>query len=133
MPIPLNSVGSVSARFTVWFSLRSAAANSATLALWIERLREECGDGFQEKVTAFRKGMAVHGRYGEPCPDCGRPVQRIRYAENECNYCAQCQNEGVILADRALSRLLREDWPRTFEELEERRSGGAPSRSRRRS
>jgi formamidopyrimidine-DNA glycosylase len=100
---------------------RLHAATQQTLELWIGRLRAECGTGFPEKVTAFRKDMAVHGRHGKPCPDCGRPVQRIRYAENECNYCAQCQTGGVILADRALSRLLREDWPRTFEELEERR------------
>jgi formamidopyrimidine-DNA glycosylase len=76
---------------------------------------------FPEKVTAFRPGMAVHGRHREPCPTCGAPVQRIAYAENESNYCARCQTEGRLLADRALSRLLREDWPRTLEELEERR------------
>jgi formamidopyrimidine-DNA glycosylase len=92
-----------------------------TLRDWIERLRAEVGDGFPNKVTAFRPGMAVHGRYRQPCPDCGEPVQRIRYAENECNYCARCQTGGRLLADRALSRLLREDWPRTLEELEERR------------
>jgi formamidopyrimidine-DNA glycosylase len=88
-----------------------------TLADWIERLRRETEDGFPEKVTAFREGMAVHGRYGKPCPDCGAPVQRIRYAENETNYCARCQTGGRLLADRALSRLLREDWPRSIDEL----------------
>jgi formamidopyrimidine-DNA glycosylase len=92
-----------------------------TLAGWTERLRAEVGDGFPEKVTAFREGMAVHGRYREPCPDCGAPVQRIVYAENETNYCAGCQTGGRVLADRALSRLLRADWPRTLEELEQRR------------
>jgi formamidopyrimidine-DNA glycosylase len=89
-----------------------------TLRDWIERLREQAGDGFPEKVTAFREGMAVHGRYGKPCPRCGAKVQRIRYAANETNYCAQCQTGGRLLADRGLSRLLREDWPRTLEELE---------------
>ena len=92
----------------------------ATLADWIERLRAEVGDGFPEKVTAFRKEMAVHGRYREPCPECGSPVQRIVYAENESNYCATCQTGGRLLADRALSRLLKRDWPRTLEELERR-------------
>jgi formamidopyrimidine-DNA glycosylase len=91
-------------------------ATRATLLDWIERLREETGDGFPEKVTAFRPGMAVHGRFREPCPDCGAPVQRIRYADNETNYCARCQTEGRLLADRALSRLLKEDWPRTLED-----------------
>ena len=86
--------------------------------MWTERLRTEAGDGFPEKVTAFRPGMAVHGRYRQPCPDCGSPVQRIRYAENEVNYCATCQTGGRLLADRALSRLLREDWPRSIDELE---------------
>ena len=88
---------------------------------WTARLREETGDGFPEKVTAFRPGMAVHGRYGKPCPRCGAPVQRIVYARNEANYCAPCQTDGRLLADRALSRLLREDWPRTLEEAERRR------------
>ena len=83
---------------------------------WTTRLREETGEGFPEKVTAFRTGMAVHGRYGEPCPDCGTPVQRIIYAENETNYCARCQTGGRLLADRSLSRLLKKDWPRTVEE-----------------
>jgi formamidopyrimidine-DNA glycosylase len=88
----------------------------STLIDWIARLRAETGDGFPEKVTAFREGMAVHGRFKEPCPDCGAPVQRIRYADNETNYCARCQTEGRLLADRALSRLLKEDWPRTLDD-----------------
>ena len=87
---------------------------------WIERLRAATGDGFPEKVTAFREGMAVHGRYRKLCPVCGSPVQRIRYAENEVNYCARCQTGGRLLADRALSRLLKEEWPRSLEELERR-------------
>jgi formamidopyrimidine-DNA glycosylase len=85
---------------------------------WTERLQQETGDAFPEKVTAFRKGMAVHGRYGQPCPRCGAPVQRIVYARNESNYCAACQTGGRLLADRALSRLLRDDWPKTLEDLE---------------
>jgi formamidopyrimidine-DNA glycosylase len=85
---------------------------------WIGRLREESEDQFPEKVTAFRDGMAVHGRYGKPCPVCGTPVQRIRYADNETNYCARCQTGGKLLADRALSRLLREDWPRSIDEID---------------
>jgi formamidopyrimidine-DNA glycosylase len=93
-----------------------------TLESWIERTRDEVGEGFPEKVTAFRPGMAVHGRFGKPCPTCGAPVQRIVYAHNECNYCAKCQTEGRLLSDRALSRLLREDWPRTLEEMERRKS-----------
>jgi formamidopyrimidine-DNA glycosylase len=97
---------------------RLFAATRATLQLWIERLREETGDEFPERVTAFRKDMAVHGRFGEPCPRCDRPVQRIRYADNETNYCATCQTAGTLLADRSLSRLLKRDWPRTLEELE---------------
>ena len=92
-----------------------------TLLGWSARLREETGDGFPEKVTAFREGMAVHGRYGQPCPVCGSPVQRVVYAANEANYCATCQTGGRLLADRSLSRLLRDDWPRTLEELERRR------------
>ena len=95
----------------------------ATLAAWVDRLQREAGDQFPEKVTAFREGMAVHGRFGQPCPECGSPVQRIVYAANEANYCATCQTEGRLLADRSLSRLLREDWPRTLDELERRRSG----------
>jgi formamidopyrimidine-DNA glycosylase len=97
-------------------------ATRDTLELWIARLRAEAGDGFPEKVTAFRKDMAVHGRYGQPCPVCGSPVQRIVYAHNEANYCAQCQTNGRLLSDRALSRLLKEDWPRTLEELESRKT-----------
>jgi formamidopyrimidine-DNA glycosylase len=93
-----------------------------TLREWLDRLRGETGTGFPEKVTAFRPGMAVHGRYGEPCPACGAPVQRVVYAENEANYCARCQTGERLLADRALSRLLKGDWPRTLEELEERRA-----------
>jgi formamidopyrimidine-DNA glycosylase len=89
-----------------------------TLQLWVERLRTEAGKGFPEKVTAFRKDMAVHGRYGQPCPVCGEKVLRIRYADNETNYCARCQTGGKVLADRGLSRLLGSDWPRTLEELE---------------
>ena len=98
---------------------RLRAATRETLASWIERLRAEAGDRFPEKVTAFRPGFAVHGRYGEPCPACGDPVQRLVYADNEANYCATCQTGGRLLADRALSRLLKDDWPRTLEELEE--------------
>jgi len=97
-------------------------AARATLTEWTDRLIAETGDKFPEKVTAFRPEMAVHGRYNLPCPDCGSPVQRIRYAENETNYCATCQTGGRVLADRALSRLLRDDWPRTLAELEELRS-----------
>ena len=88
------------------------------MQLWIDRLRDEAGDGFPEHVTAFRKDMAVHGRFGEPCPRCGEPVQRIRYADNETNYCARCQTGGKLLADRSLSRLLKSDWPRTLDELD---------------
>jgi len=90
----------------------------STLGIWVERLRAEAADEFPEKVTAFRESMTVHGRYKEPCVRCGAKIQRIRYAANETNYCAQCQTGGKLLADRALSRLLREDWPRTLEELE---------------
>jgi formamidopyrimidine-DNA glycosylase len=89
-----------------------------SLTQWVERLRAEAGGEFPEKVTAFREGMAVHGRYKEPCPRCGAKIQRIRYADNETNYCANCQTGGKLLADRGLSRLLRQDWPRTLEELE---------------
>ncbi len=101
---------------------RLFAATRATLTDWIERLRQQTGDGFPEKVTAFRPEMAVHGRFGRPCPVCGAPVQRIVHAENETNYCARCQTGGRLLADRALSRLLKADWPRTLEEMEERRA-----------
>ena len=97
---------------------RLFSAARETLAGWTERLRRETGGRFPEKVTAFREGMAVHGRFGKPCPVCGSPVQRIVFAENETNYCARCQTGGKILADRALSRLLKKSWPRTLEELE---------------
>ncbi|MGI9433169.1 MAG: Fpg/Nei family DNA glycosylase [Myxococcota bacterium] len=96
-------------------------ATQATLTEWTERLRAELGDGFPDKVTAFHSGMAVHGRYREPCPECGAPVQRIVHASNESNYCAACQTGGKLLADRALSRLLKKDWPKTLEEMERRR------------
>jgi formamidopyrimidine-DNA glycosylase len=96
-------------------------ATRHTLAQWMLRLREEARTAFPEKVTAFRDGMAVHGRFGKPCPVCGSPVQRIVYARNEANYCSQCQTGGRLLSDRALSRLLKDDWPRTLEELEARR------------
>ena len=102
-------------------SARLLGAAQAVLREWTARLREEAGEAFPEKVTAFRPGMAVHGRYGQPCPACGTPVQRILYAENEANYCPTCQTEGRLLADRVLSRLMKEDWPRTLEELEERK------------
>ena len=92
-------------------------ATRATLAEWTERLRKEAKGAFPTKVTAFRKEMAVHGKYGQACPVCGTPVQRIRYADNETNYCARCQTDGKLLADRALSRLLRSDWPRSIDEL----------------
>jgi formamidopyrimidine-DNA glycosylase len=97
------------------------AAAIATLRDWIERLRSEVGDGFPEKVTAFHEEMAVHGRYKKPCRVCGTSIQRIRYAENELNYCPRCQTGGKLLADRGLSRLLKGDWPKSIEELEERR------------
>jgi formamidopyrimidine-DNA glycosylase len=93
-------------------------AAQQTLRGWIARLREQAGGEFPEKVTAFHEAMAVHGRYGQPCPACGAPVQRIVYARNEANYCAACQTEGRLLSDRALSRLMRDDWPRTLEDLE---------------
>jgi formamidopyrimidine-DNA glycosylase len=97
---------------------RLFAATQSTLQLWIERLRDETTGAFPEHVTAFRKDMAVHGRFGEPCPRCGERVQRIRYADNETNYCARCQTGGTLLADRSLSRLLKADWPRTLDELD---------------
>jgi formamidopyrimidine-DNA glycosylase len=97
---------------------RLHAASRAVLTEWIERLRNETGTAFPSKVTAFRPEMAVHGRYGKPCPVCGSAVQRIVYAENECNYCATCQTDGRLLADRAMSRLLKEDWPRSLDEWE---------------
>ena len=96
-------------------------ATRSVLSSWIDRLQSQTGSDFPEKVTAFRDGMAVHGRYGKPCPVCGSAVQRIAYASNEANYCVACQTGGRLLADRSLSRLLRDDWPRTLEELERRR------------
>lgn len=96
-------------------------ATRTTLREWTDRLARESGDEFPEKVTAFREGMAVHGRYRQPCPACGAPVQRIAYASNEANYCAPCQTAGKLLADRSLSRLMRGDWPKTLEELEQRK------------
>jgi len=98
-------------------------ATQSTLRGWLDKLRDDAKGAFPEKVTAFREDMAVHGRYGKPCPKCGTLVQRIVYAENEANYCPSCQTGGRLLADRALSRLLKEDWPRTLEEMEQRRSG----------
>ncbi|HEX2675046.1 MAG TPA: zinc finger domain-containing protein, partial [Polyangiales bacterium] len=101
---------------------RLHASCKQVLRDWTDRLRAELGpDDFPEQVTAFREGMAVHGRYGKPCPDCGSAVQRIAYASNETNYCARCQTGGKLLADRSLSRLLKDDWPKTLEELEERK------------
>ena len=92
-------------------------ATKTILAEWTDRLREEARDGFPDKVTAFRPEMAVHGKFGQPCPVCGTPVQRIRYADNETNYCARCQTDGKLLADRGLSRLLKEDWPKSSDEV----------------
>ena len=111
---PLAMTGSLDAAEVA----RLYEATRDTLTRWIEILRKETGDGFPEKVTAFRDEMAVHGRYRAPCPDCGAPIQRIRYADNETNYCARCQTGGKLLADRALSRLLKKDWPATLDELE---------------
>ncbi len=108
------------------------ACTQTVLREWIQRLRDDAHGGFPEKVTAFRKDMAVHGRYGEPCPVCGTRVQRIVHAENESNYCPTCQTGGKLLADRALSRLLKADWPRTIEELEARRPNMRPTTSARR-
>jgi formamidopyrimidine-DNA glycosylase len=104
---------------TEWQQLYDAT--QLTLADWIERLRADAAGEFPEKVTAFRKDMAVHGRYGKPCPVCGTAIQRIRYAENETNYCPCCQTGGKLLADRSLSRLLKDDWPKTIEALENQR------------
>lgn len=101
---------------------RLFAATRETLAAWIARLRQQAAGGFPDKVTAFHPEMAVHGRYGQPCPDCGAPVQRIVYARNEANYCSRCQTGGRLLSDRALSRLLKDDWPRTLDELEARKA-----------
>jgi formamidopyrimidine-DNA glycosylase len=114
-------------RLTAEETARLYDAARRTLREWIARLSAETGDGFPEHVTAFRDGMAVHGRYRQPCPVCGSPVQRIRYAENEANYCATCQTGGRVLADRALSRLLKEDWPRSLEEWEARMAAGGPT------
>ena len=106
-------------------------ATRSVLREWTDRLRRLRAAGFPERVTAFRDGMAVHGRFGRPCPECGGPVQRIVYADNECNYCPRCQTEGRILADRALSRLLKDDWPKTIEELEGGPLGVTPGTSTR--
>ena len=114
-------------RLTPEEQTRLFEAVRSTLRNWTERLRAQAGGRFPEHVTAFREGMAVHGRYRKPCPDCGAPVQRIVYAANETNYCVVCQTGGRLLADRALSRLLKQDWPRTLEELEERRAARAES------
>ena len=100
----------------------SSKRPGAVLSQWIERLRVETGQGFPEKVTAFRDGMAVHGRYGHPCPACGSPVQRIVYSQNEANYCPTCQTGGKLLADRALSRLLKADWPKSLEDMTQLRT-----------
>jgi formamidopyrimidine-DNA glycosylase len=108
---------------------RLHGAVRATLTDWRDRLQAETGAGWPTKVTAFRPGMAVHGRYREPCPVCSTPVQRVVYAENECNYCPRCQTGGRLLADRALSRLLKQDWPRTIDELERARGKAADSQS----
>lgn len=108
-------------RLTAEDTTRLFEATQRTLRTWVEVLRVEAGDGFPEQVTAFRDEMAVHGRYGKPCPVCGTAIQRIVYARNEANYCPACQTEGRLLSDRSLSRLLREDWPKTLEELEQRR------------
>jgi len=104
---------------------RLHTATQRVLGEWIERLRKQTGDSFPEDVTAFRPEMAVHGKFGQPCPVCGARVQRIRYADNETNYCPECQTGGKLLADRSLSLLLKKDWPKTAEELEERRGGRA--------
>jgi formamidopyrimidine-DNA glycosylase len=112
-------------------SARLWDAARATLQAWLDRLRRETGSGFPERVTAFREGMAVHGRYGKPCPDCGAPVQRIVHTDNETNYCARCQTDGKLLADRALSRLLHDDWPRHLDELGAPTEHGAETRSAR--
>jgi formamidopyrimidine-DNA glycosylase len=108
----------MTAKLSAEESARLYEATRATLAVWIERLRARYADAFPEKVTAFRPDMAVHGRYRAPCPVCGTAVQRIRYADNETNYCPRCQTGGQLLADRAFSRLLKKDWPRTIDELE---------------
>jgi len=112
------SPAALTARLSDEQTARLYETTRRTLLEWTERLRRETGGGFPEKVTAFREAMAVHGRFGKPCPRCGAKVQRIRYADNETNYCARCQTGGKLLADRSLSRLLKQDWPRTLEELE---------------
>ena len=117
---PMKTVASLSDEETA----RLFEATRGTLEGWVARLREEADGEFPEKVTAFRPGMAVHGRYGQPCPVCGAPVQRIVYARNEANYCSRCQTGGRLLSDRALSRLLKDDWPRTLDELEARKARG---------
>lgn len=114
----------LSGRLTPDETARLYTATRAVLREWTERLRREAGTGFPEKVTAFRPEMAVHGKFGRPCPVCGTTVQRIRYAENEVNYCPRCQTGGRLLADRSLSRLLKSDWPRTIDEAEAGRTGG---------
>jgi formamidopyrimidine-DNA glycosylase len=114
-PLTLTSQMSDAANSKLFQAIRD------TLDEWTDRLRKETGDGFPDKVTAFREGMAVHGRFGEPCPVCGTAVQRIRYADNETNYCPRCQTNGKVLKDRSLSMLLKDDWPKSIEELEERR------------
>jgi len=111
-----NGLEGTRVRKGLHFILHRAAVD--VLTEWIAQLRGEVGSGFPRKVTAFHPGMAVHGKYGEPCPVCGAPVQRIVYAENEANYCPGCQTSGRILADRLRSRLLRDDWPKTLDELE---------------
>jgi formamidopyrimidine-DNA glycosylase len=113
----------LSTRLTDEQASRLYAAMQAVLGQWTEQLGAEAAERFPEKVTAFRAGMAVHGRFGKPCPSCGTTIQRIVYAENECNYCPRCQTGGKLLADRSLSRLLKDDWPRTIDEWEERRGG----------
>jgi formamidopyrimidine-DNA glycosylase len=115
-PVKLTS------RLTEADSSRLFASAKSTLGRFTDMLRTEAKNGFPEKVTAFRPEMAVHGKFGKPCPRCGSPVQRIAFADNETNYCATCQTDGKLLADRGLSRLLREDWPRSLEELEERKN-----------
>jgi len=119
------SPAALTGRLTAEEIARLYEATRSTLRDWTERLRVETGSGFPEKVTAFRPKMAVHGRHGQPCPRCGAKVQRIRYADNETNYCARCQAGGKLLADRSLSRLLKQDWPRTLEELEAMRANVA--------
>ena len=115
---PIAMTGDKSGKLTPaqWHSLYEAT--QSTLILWRDRFLAEATNAFPEKVTAFRPDMAVHGRYGQPCPRCAAPIQRIRYADNETNYCLPCQTEGKLLADRSLSRLLGKDWPRTLDELE---------------